>query len=150
MSVSPLDPDGLRGRVRSRLRPARRRPRRLGLRPAGIDEVDAAALEKRLRAAVRGEVRFDAGLRGAYAHDSSNYRQPPIGVVLPRDADDVVAALAACREHHAPVLPRGCGTSLAGQGCNVAVVIDTSRHMRGIVGVQLDRRLATVQPGVIR
>jgi FAD/FMN-containing dehydrogenase/Fe-S oxidoreductase len=150
LSVSPLDPDGLRGRVRSRLRPARRRPRRLGLRPAGIDEVDAAALEKRLRAAVRGEVRFDAGLRGAYAHDSSNYRQPPIGVVLPRDADDVVAALAACREHHAPVLPRGCGTSLAGQGCNVAVVIDTSRHMRGIVGVQLDRRLATVQPGVIR
>jgi FAD/FMN-containing dehydrogenase/Fe-S oxidoreductase len=151
VSVSPLDPDALRGRVRPR--PSRRlrpRARRLGLGPAGTEEVDVAALEARLRDSVRGEVRFDAEVRGAYAHDSSNYRQPPMGVVLPRDADDVLATLAACREQHAPVLPRGCGTSLAGQGCNVAVVLDTSRHMREIVGVDLERRLAAVQPGVIR
>ena len=99
---------------------------------------------------MRGEVHFDAGQRGAYSHDSSNYRQPPIGVILPRDADDIIAAVAVCREHNAPVLPRGCGTSLAGQTCNVAVVIDHSKHMREITGVDPDRRIARVQPGVIR
>ena len=73
-------------------------------------------------------MRFDAGCRALYATDSSNYRQVPIGVVCPRDADDVIAAVAACRESGAPVLPRGAGTSLAGQCCNVAVVLDFSKH----------------------
>ena len=68
------------------------------------------ALEAALRAAMRGEVRFDAGARGAYASDASNYRQVPIGVVLPRSAEDIVATVAACREHGAPVLARGGGT----------------------------------------
>ena len=77
-----------------------------------------------LRRAMRGEVRFDAGARRMYATDGSNYRQVPIGVVLPRDADDVAAAIAVCRAHDAPVLARGGGTSLAGQCCNVAVVFD--------------------------
>ena len=72
-------------------------------------EVDAHSLERALRAAVRGEVRFDAGSRAAYATDASNYRQVPIGVVVPRDADDVEAGVAACREHGAPVLGRGGG-----------------------------------------
>src|SRR5688572_31500633 len=91
--------------------------------------VDAAALATELRRAVQGEVRFDDGSRALYATDASNYRQVPIGVVIPRDADDVVTTFAICRRHGAPVLPRGGGTSLAGQCCNVAVVLDFSKYM---------------------
>jgi FAD/FMN-containing dehydrogenase/Fe-S oxidoreductase len=115
----------------------------------GADQVDVRGLGSALRDAVRGEVAFDAGNRAAYSHDSSNYRQVPVGVVLPRDADDIEAAVGVCREHGAPVLPRGCGTSLAGQSCNVAVVIDHSKHMRRILDVDPDRRTATVEPGVV-
>ena len=123
--------------------------RRARRRPAGVDDLDLDSLERTLRRSVRGEVHFDAGNRAAYAHDSSNYRQSPLGVVLPEDPDDVLAVLAACREHGAPVLPRGGGTSLAGQTCNVAVVVDTSKHMRGILEIDPDRRFARVQPGVV-
>src|SRR5260221_2909482 len=84
----------------------------------------AAELERDLTRTVRGEVRFDRGSRALYATDSSNYRQIPIGLVVPRDAEDVIAAVAACRKVDAPLLPRGAGTSLAGHGCNVAVVLD--------------------------
>src|SRR5438309_142490 len=91
------------------------------------------SLESALRRHVRGDVRFDNGSRALYATDGSNYRQIPIGVVLPRDADDVIAAISICREHAAPVLPRGGGTSLAGQCCNVAVVLDFSMHMAEIL-----------------
>src|ERR671933_2157247 len=90
-------------------------------------------LAAELAATVRGEVRFDAGSRALYATDGSNYRQVPIGVVLPRDVEDVIATVAACRRHGAPVLPRGGGTSLAGQCCNVAVVIDFSKYMNTIL-----------------
>jgi FAD/FMN-containing dehydrogenase/Fe-S oxidoreductase len=120
------------------------------LKPERIERVDVPSLQRRLEREVRGEVHFDGGNRSAYSHDSSNYRQPPIGVVLPRDGQDVVVAMAICREHGAPVLSRGCGTSLAGQTCNVAVVIDHSKHMREIVEIDPRRRLARVQPGVIR
>src|SRR5436190_1455931 len=119
------------------------------LKPEGVDQVDVAALEAQLRATVRGQVAFDGGNRAAYAHDSSNYRQPPIGVVVPNDADDIVAAVAACHAHGAPVLARGCGTALAGQSCNVAVVIDHSRHMRTIKQLDPDARVAVVEPGVV-
>ena len=78
---------------------------------------------------MRGEVRFDAGARAAYASDASNYRQVPIGVVLPRTVEDIVAAVAACREHEVPILARGGGTSLCGQTVNVAVVIDSSKYL---------------------
>jgi FAD/FMN-containing dehydrogenase/Fe-S oxidoreductase len=107
------------------------------------------ALESRLRQRVKGEVRFDAAGRALYATDSSNYRQVPIGVVCPRDADDAVATVAACREFGAPVLSRGAGTSLAGQCCNVAVVLDFSRHCQGILAIDSARRQARVQPGVV-
>jgi FAD/FMN-containing dehydrogenase len=117
------------------------------LAPEGIERIDRRALKRALKEAVRGEVRFDLGTRAAYAHDSSNYRQPPLGVVLPKDADDVVAAVAACREHGAPVLPRGCGTGIAGNTANVAVVVDTSKYMREIVEIDPERRIARVQPG---
>src|SRR5919206_4671306 len=102
-----------------------------------------------LRRCMRGEVRFDPGSRALYATDGSNYRQVPIGVVLPRDADDVVAAMAVCREHGAPVLARGGGTSLAGQCCNVAVVFDYSKYMHRLVALDPDRRAARVEPGLV-
>src|SRR3954470_15631962 len=92
-----------------------------------------AELEQRLRGVIRGEVRFDAGTRALYATDSSNYRQVPIGLVVPIDDDDVRAAIEACREFGAPLLPRGGGTSLAGQCCNVAVILDFSKYMNRIV-----------------
>jgi len=110
---------------------------------------EAAALEGELRRVVRGEVRFDAGSRALYAADASNYRQIPIGLVVPRDADDVIAAVAACRRFNAPILPRGAGTSLAGQSCNVAVVLDFTKYMNRIVEIDASARTARVQPGVV-
>ena len=104
-------------------------------------------LEARLKATVRGDVRFDLGSRALYAADSSNYRQLPVGVVLPRDAADVEAALAACRATGAAVLPRGAGTSLAGQCANVAVVFDYSRYMNKLVSIDPEAKLATRRAG---
>lgn len=109
----------------------------------------ARQLEGRLRARLKGVVRFDAAGRALYATDSSNYRQVPIGVVFPRDADDIVETVAACRAAGAPILPRGAGTSLAGQCCNVAVVIDMSRFCNQILSIDPVRRQARIQPGVV-
>jgi FAD/FMN-containing dehydrogenase/Fe-S oxidoreductase len=119
------------------------------LAPARSTSVDAASLADALRAAIHGDVRFDRGTRALYATDGSNYRQVPIGVVLPRDADDVEATVALCRQFGAPLLCRGAGTSLAGQCCNVAVVLDFSRYMSKILEIDPDRRIARVQPGVV-
>src|ERR1039458_7126278 len=106
-------------------------------------------LEALLKKSLRGDVRFDLGSRALYAADSSNYRQLPVGVVLPRDAADVEAALAACRATGAAVLPRGAGTSLAGQCANVAVVFDFSKYMNGLGVIDPQAKLATVEPGVV-
>src|SRR5450755_989247 len=111
--------------------------------------VDAPALAAALQCRVRGEVRFDNGSRALYATDGSNYRQVPIGVVLPRDVDDVLATISIAREYGAPILCRGGGTSLAGQTCNVAVILDFSKYMSGILEVDPVRRIARVQPGVV-
>ena len=81
--------------------------------------VDADALSRDLRQRVDGEVRFDAGSRGAYSTDASNYRQVPVGVVVPRTMDAGVAAVTVCRQHGAPVVSRGGGTSLAGQATDL-------------------------------
>jgi FAD/FMN-containing dehydrogenase/Fe-S oxidoreductase len=110
---------------------------------------DATGLAEALRAQVRGAVRFDNGSRALYATDGSNYRQVPIGVVLPWDAEDVLSAISVCREFGAPLLCRGAGTSLAGQCCNVAVILDFSRHMNRILEIDPVRRVARVQPGVV-
>src|SRR3954447_20906705 len=110
---------------------------------------DSDALESALRRNIRGEVRFDNGSRALYATDASNYRQIPIAVVIPRDAEDVIAAVSICREHGTPVLCRGGGTSLAGQCCNVAVVLDFSKYMSKIVELDPERRIARVQPGIV-
>ena len=107
------------------------------------------ALEEKLRLAVRGEVRFDQASRALYATDASNYRQVPIGLVLPLDVADVVATVAVCREMGAPVLSRGGGTSLSGQCCNVAVVMDFSKYMHGILELDPAQKFARVQPGIV-
>ncbi|MFY9674758.1 MAG: FAD-linked oxidase C-terminal domain-containing protein [Terriglobales bacterium] len=112
-------------------------------------QLDAPALEAALRRHLRGEVRFDSSSRALYATDGSNYRQVPIGVVIPRDKEDVLATVALCRDHHAPLLARGGGTSLAGQCCNVAVVLDFSKYMANILEIDPERRIARVQPGVV-
>ena len=96
-------------------------------------DVDARGLAAELRRQLRGEVRFDDGSRALYATDGSNYRQVPIGVVIPRDVDDIIATVAAARHYGAPILARGGGTSLAGQCCNVAVVMDLSKYMHRIL-----------------
>ena len=107
-------------------------------------------LKKSLRAPVSSDlVRFDLGSRALFAADASNYRQLPIGVVFPRDAADVKAALAACRATGAAVLPRGAGTSLAGQCVNVAVIFDFSRFMNSLEELDPAKRLARVQPGIV-
>src|ERR1700676_1942170 len=110
---------------------------------------EAAELENELKRVVKGEVRFDRGSRALYAADGSNYRQIPIGLVVPRDDEDVIATVAACRKYGAPVLARGAGTSLAGQCCNVAVVLDFTKYMNKILEMDADARLARVQPGVV-
>ncbi len=106
-------------------------------------------LAEDLRRALRGEVRFDPASLALYSTDSSNYRQIPVGAVIPRDVDDVLATVDVCRKHGVPVLSRGAGTSLAGQGCNAAVVIDFSRHVDHILEIDPGRRQARFEPGVI-
>lgn len=107
------------------------------------------ALANDLREHTTAEVRFDAGSRALYATDASNYRQVPIGVVIPRSIDDVVTTIATCRKHEVPVLARGGGTSLAGQCCNVAVVIDTSKYLNRIVALDPASKTALVEPGCV-
>jgi FAD/FMN-containing dehydrogenase/Fe-S oxidoreductase len=111
--------------------------------------VDASALASALSRHVHGDIRFDDGARALYATDGSNYRQVPIGVVLPRNTDDVIATISLAREFGAPILCRGGGTSLAGQCCNVAVILDFTKYMAEILEIDPVRRIARVQPGVV-
>ncbi len=117
--------------------------------PAYSPAADAAALEAELRRNLEGEVRFDSGTKAMYAVDASNYRQVPIGVVVPKSKEDVVQTVAACRKYGVPVLSRGGGTSLAGQCCNVAIVIDWSKYMHGVLEVNTRERWARVLPGTV-
>src|SRR5438309_2178373 len=99
------------------------------------------ALQKELRSKLQGETRFDAAYRALYSTDSSNYRIVPIGVVLPRDYDDVAVTLKLARENSIPILPRGGGTSLGGQTCNEALVLDLSKFMNRVQSIDADSRL---------
>ncbi|WP_217211517.1 FAD-binding and (Fe-S)-binding domain-containing protein [Streptomyces sp. AC550_RSS872] len=110
---------------------------------------DPDALESALRLRVDGEVRFDAGSRAAYSTDASNFRQTPIGVVVPHTPEAAAEAVAVAREHDAPVLSRGGGTSLAGQCTNTAVVIDWSKYCTELESVDVDARRCVVQPGIV-
>ncbi|MGE4110430.1 MAG: FAD-binding and (Fe-S)-binding domain-containing protein [Burkholderiales bacterium] len=110
---------------------------------------DAAALADELRRRISGEVRFDNGTRAAYSADASNYRQIPVGVVIPRSIDDIAETLDVCREYGVPILPRGGGTSQNGQCVNVAVIIDTSKHLNRVLAIDLVARTARVEPGTV-
>jgi len=112
-------------------------------------EIDTAKLAQTLRERVRGEVRFEAGDKALYSTDASNYRQVPIGVVLPRDADDVVEAVAVCRSFGAPIVSRGGATDLAGATCNAAVVLDMSKYMNHVLEINWDECWARVEPGTV-
>src|SRR6266480_6238680 len=112
-------------------------------------DVDVGALESELRRNLRGEVRFSDGDRALYSTDSSNYRQIPIGVVIPRDRSDVIATVAGCRKFGAPITCRGGGTSLAGQCCNVAVIIDFTKYMNRVIEIDAEKKLARVEPGLV-
>lgn len=110
---------------------------------------DMRKLEQELRAAITGEVRFDDGSRALYATDASNYRQVPIGVVIPRSTEDVLRTVHICHRYGAPILARGAGTSLCGQCCNVAVVMDFSKYLNRILSIDTEAKTARVQPGVV-
>ena len=115
----------------------------------GLSEIDVGSLERALKAGIGGEVRFDSGSRALYATDASNFRQPPIGVVIPKTIEDVEGTHRVCREHGAPILARGCGTSLSGETVNHAVVIDFSKYLDRIFEVDPERRIVRCQPGAI-
>lgn len=97
---------------------------------------------------VRGEVRADKMTRALYSTDASNYQIEPLAVVTPRDQDDVVAVMALAARFQLPVLPRGGGSSLAGQAVGAAVVLDLSKHMREVIAVDVEARRVRVQPGM--
>ena len=109
----------------------------------------AQELAAELRNVLQGEVRFDAGSRATYSTDASNYRQVPIGVVLPKNENDVLETVRLCHQYGAPITSRGGGTSLAGQTCNVAVIMDFSKYMDKVLSIDPDTQTAVVQPGCI-
>lgn len=108
------------------------------------------AFEAEMRTEVRGEVRFDAGMRAAYATDASPYEIVPLGVIVPLDVADVIAAVRIATSHGVPILPRGGGTSLAGQTVSEGLVIDVSKHLTNILELNTDQNWVRVQPGVVR
>lgn len=108
-----------------------------------------ATLITELRQHLHGEVRFDDASRALYATDASNYRQIPIGVVIPRTLADLIHTVATARQHDLPLLTRGAGTSLAGQACNAALVIDTSKYLHRLNHIDIQKQLAWVEPGIV-
>ena len=113
------------------------------------EKIDVRVLEGELKRNLEGEVRFDRASRALYAEDSSNYNQPPIGVIVPRSKEDVVRTLEICRAFGAPILARGGGTSLTGSTCNIAVVIDFSKYLNRVIETSVAGRWARVEPGAI-
>jgi FAD/FMN-containing dehydrogenase/Fe-S oxidoreductase len=113
------------------------------------EDVDVAAMEAELMATITGEVRFDEGSRALYSTDGSNYRQIPLGVVIPKNEYDIIETLAICKKYGSPVLSRGGGTSLAGQTCNVAVVMDMSKYFNKVLHIDEAAKRVTVQPGIV-
>ncbi|GAA2095085.1 FAD-binding and (Fe-S)-binding domain-containing protein [Actinomadura alba] len=112
--------------------------------------VQARDLEHDLGGEIEGEVRFDDYTRHLFSRDASMYAITPLGVVFPRHADDVAAAVAAAERHGVPLVPRGGGTSLAGQTVGPGLVLDLSRHMNRIIEIDAEARTARVQPGVVQ
>ena len=109
----------------------------------------AAQLARELAALTAGEVLFDAHSRMLYSTDASIYQVEPIGVVTPRTVAEGERVIRHCAARGVPVLPRGGGTALAGQSVNRAVIVDFSRHCRGIISIDAAARRAVVEPGVV-
>jgi FAD/FMN-containing dehydrogenase len=122
----------------------------LAASPLPVDPSTAVTLERELKARLQGEVRFDETARTLYATDASPYEIRPIGVVLPRNADDVRATVELCTRHGVPLLPRGGGTSLAGQTVGRALILDVSKYLDKVLELNLEERWARVEPGVVR
>src|SRR5437660_5586610 len=114
-----------------------------------ITEQRRAALERHLRQHIQGEVRFDRTSRGLYSTDASIYQIEPLGVVIPRTAEDVQIALQIAAEMHVPITPRGGGTSLSGQSIGPGVVVDCSKYLNSVLDIDAAGRTARVQPGVV-
>ena len=112
---------------------------------AQIDPVMA----RRLDADIRGEFLRDDFSRGRYATDASMYQMMPLGVVVPRDSEDVRRVVGLAAEYGCPLLPRGSGTSQCGQTVNNALVIDFSKYLHRIVDLDIDNRRCTVEPGIV-
>src|SRR6185312_13886892 len=114
-----------------------------------VSEESAEQLAMSLRSRTSSEVRFDNPSRALYCTDASNYRQVPIGVVIPKRIEDVIETLALCRQYHVPFLSRGGGTSLCGQSCNAAVLVDFSKYLDRILELDPARKFARVEPGCV-
>jgi len=114
-----------------------------------IEESRLASAVARLRDRVDGEIRFDDGSRAAYSTDASNFRQVPLGVVVPRTIDAAVETVGVCHELALPLVSRGGGTSLAGQATNAAVVLDFSKYCNRLLSVDVERRRCVVEPGIV-
>ena len=106
-------------------------------------------LEQHLSDTLAGEVRFDLYSKALYSTDASLYQIQPIGVVIPKDSQDVVKTVQIASEHNVPILPRGGGTSLAGQSVGQAIVLDMSKYMNALLEVNVAERWARVQPGIV-
>jgi FAD/FMN-containing dehydrogenase/Fe-S oxidoreductase len=119
------------------------------VKPEGVENINIPILINDLESTIEGEVRFDDGSRALYAMDGSNYRQEPIGAVIPKNENDIREIVRICHKHDAPLLCRGGGTSLGGQCCNVAVVMDMSKYYNNILNLDADNKLITIQPGIV-
>ncbi len=124
---------------------------RSSLSPSDMRPViqESADLAHDLQAVIEGEVRFDGVTRMLYSTDASLYQIQPIGVVIPKHAEDVQAAMEIAARRKVPILPRGGGSSLAGQAVGAALVLDFSKYMDGVLSLEADQRLVTVQPGML-
>src|SRR5215213_5160874 len=108
----------------------------------------ARVLEAELSARISGEVRFDLVARMLYSTDASNYQIEPIGVVIPKSIDDVHASIELAASHGVPILPRGGGSSLAGQSVGAALVIDFSKYLNRVLDINTEARTVTTEPGI--
>ena len=119
------------------------------LRTAAAAPFERSRLAQRLRRVLRGEVLFDAFSRGRYATDASIYQVDPVGVVVPADEADVIAAIDLARESRVPILSRGGGTSERGESVGEALIIDHSRNLNKVIAFDRDALTVEVQPGIV-
>ncbi len=116
---------------------------------ADASQVNAAALEKELRASIEGEVRFDAISKALYSTDASVYQIQPMGVVVARTREDLVRLVRACHQHRCPLTLRGGGTSQAGQAIGSGLIVDTSKYLNRILEMNVEERWVRVEPGIV-